>query len=232
MTSQLSWRQRVFALVTIGSVLFVVLTVVAMLFYPGSTVTDHTTVGYSFSTNYFSDLGLTRTYAEQPNTLSAILFITALALGGAGIALFFLAFRQFFDGSRPGKLVSGIGSFFGAISGICFMGVAFTPANLYLIAHLIFVLCAFGTFAIAVICYTVAIFCEPNYPNRFGFVFVAFAVLLVIYIFLLIIGPPYDSPEGNMIQAIGQKIIVYASVISIFIQANGANKIEPISRQP
>ena len=66
---------------------------------------------------------------------------------------------------------------------------------------------------------------EPDYPNRFGSVFVGFAVLLVSYVLLLIAGPAYDSPEGIMVQAIGQKTIVYASVISIFIQAYGAKKL-------
>lgn len=72
---------------------------------------------------------------------------------------------------------------------------------------------------------TIAIFREREYPNRFGFVFVAFAVLLVLYVLLLAAGPPYDSPEGIMVQAVGQKIIVYASVTSIFIQASGARQI-------
>ena len=53
----------------------------------------------------------------------------------------------------------------------------------------------------------------------------AFAVLLALYVLLLVVGPPYDSPEGIMVQAVGQKIIVYASVTSIFIQASGARQI-------
>jgi hypothetical membrane protein len=196
-----------------------------MLFYPGGTLTDPTTSGYSFFTNYFSDLGLTWTHARQPNTVSAMLFITALTMAGGGLVLFFLAFPRFFTGSRWAKVLSGIGSTFGVISGICFIGVAFTPANLYLKAHIAVMMWAFRTFSIAVIFYTVAIFRERDYPNRFSFVFVAFAVLLVLYVLLLTAGPPYDSPEGIMIQAVGQKIIVYASIMSMFIQAYGARKV-------
>ncbi|UCC65565.1 MAG: hypothetical protein JSV36_11180 [Anaerolineae bacterium] len=84
---------------------------------------------------------------------------------------------------------------------------------------------AFRTFAVAVIYYTVAIFRERNYANRFGFVFVAFGVLLVLYLFLLTVGPAYDSPDGLMIQATGQKVIVYAMIVSMFIQAFGASQI-------
>jgi hypothetical protein len=42
---------------------------------------------------------------------------------------------------------------------------------------------------------------------------------------LLVVGPAYDSHEEIMVQAIGQKIIVYASVTSIFIQAYDAKQL-------
>ena len=219
------WRQDVFTLTMFGCILFVVLTVVAMLFYPGGTLVDPTTSGYSFLTNYFSDLGLTWTHARLRNTVSAILFVTALVSAAVALVLSFLAFPQFFSHSRSGKFLSGMGSIFGAITGVCFIGVAFTPANLYLGTHLAIMMWAFRTFSVAVICYTIVIFCERDYPNRFGFVFVAFAALLVLYVLLLAVGPPYDSPEGIVIQAVGQKIIVYASVISILIQAFGARRV-------
>lgn len=219
------WQRGVFSLTMLGGILFVVLTVLAMLFYPGGTLIDPTTSGYSFFTNYFSDLGLTWSHARVPNTVSAILFVTALTMAGGGLVLFFLAFPRFFTRSRSGRVLSAIGSIFGVIAGLYFIGVALTPANLVLEAHLTIMMWSFRTFAVAVTCYTIAIFREPDYPNRFGFVFVAFAVLLVLYILLLVAGPAYDSPEGIMVQAVGQKIIVYASVISISIQAYGAKQI-------
>jgi len=224
------WQQGVYSLTMIGCVLFVVLTLVAMLFYAGGTLVDPTTTGYSFLTNYFSDLGLTWSHARQQNTVSAVLFISALTMAGTGLILFFLAFPRFFAGSRWGKLLSVIGSAFGIVAGLCFVGVALTPANLVLEAHLAIMMWSFRTFTVAVIFYTIAIFRQPDYPNVFGFIFVAFAVLLVLYVLLLIAGPPYDSPEGITIQAVGQKIIVYASVISIFIQAYGAKRIAVGSR--
>ncbi|MFC2029190.1 DUF998 domain-containing protein [Chloroflexota bacterium] len=219
------WRQGVFSLTMIGSVLFILLTVGAMAFYSGGTLIDPTTSGYSFLRNYFSDLGLTWSHARQPNTVSAVLFITALTMAGGGLILFFLAFPRFFICSRSGKVLSIIGSAFGVIAGLCFIGVALTPANLYLGTHLTIMMWAFRTFTVAVICYTIAIFREPDYPNRYGFVFVAFGVLLVLYVLLLVAGPAYDSPEGIVIQAVGQKIIVYASVTSVLIQAYGARRV-------
>jgi hypothetical protein len=218
-------RQQVFSWVMVGCALFVVLTAVAMWFYPGGTYADPSASGYSFFTNFFSELGLTETWAGEPNTVSAILWFVAMTTAGVGLLLFFIAFRQFFTESRTGRILSGLGSVIGIISGICFVGVAFTPANVYLGAHARFVMWAFQAFPLAAILYALAILHEPAYPDRYGWVFLGFAVLLALYVILLIAGPAPDSYEGLVVQAVGQKIIVYASIISIFVQARGAKQV-------
>ena len=84
---------------------------------------------------------------------------------------------------------------------------------------------AFRLFPLAVIPYIIVILGEKRYPNRFAFVFVGFAVLLVLYLVLITRGPSSESDGGRMIQVIGQKVIGYASIISIYIQAQGARRI-------
>lgn len=219
-----SSRRKAFSWVAAGCVQFVILTLVAMLFYPGGTTTDPTTRGYSFFTNFFSELGLTRAHSGGPNTISFILFFVALTLAGAGLALFFVVFRSFFVQSRTGKVLSAIGTLFGVISGICFIGVAWAPANLQLVLHGQFVMWAFEAFPVAVILYAIVILLHKSYPKRFAVVFLAFAALLVLYLVLLMHGPAFGTPRGVMIQATGQKVIVYASIITIFIQSLGARK--------
>jgi hypothetical protein len=207
-----------------GCVQFVILTVVAMWFYPGGTISDPTTRSYSFFTNFFSELGLTRTHNGGPNTISFILFFVALTLAGAGLALFFVAFRSFFAQSGVTRVLSAIGSLFGVVSGICFIGVAWAPANPLPVLHGQFVLWAFEAFPMAVILYAITILLHKSYPKRFAVVFIAFAALLVLYLVLLMCGPGVATAEGLMIQAAGQKTIVYASIVSILIQSLGARK--------
>lgn len=216
------WRRTIFMLVMIGCVQFVVLTILAMFLYPGGTFSDPTRAGYSFFHNFFSELGLTRTHAGAPNTASFVLFTVALTLAGAGLALFFVAFAQFFSRSLAGKVLSRVGALVGALAGACFIGVAFTPADLYREAHGLFVLWAFRLFPLAVILYTSAMFREPGYPRRFATVFVVFGLLLVAYLLLMTTGPAPYTPDGLVTQATGQKVIVYASIIAVFIQALGA----------
>jgi hypothetical protein len=219
------WRNHIFMLVVVVCGAFIALTTIAMFFYPGGMSNNPTSQGYSFFQNFFSELGLTQGWGGQPNTISAVLFFIALAGAGAGLTLFFILFPQFFWQTRSGKWLGIVGSLFGIVAGICFVGVAFTPANLFLDAHKNFVLWAVELFPVAVLCYAIAIFRDLNYPKRFGWVFVAFGVLLIVYVWLLNFGPSTQTLEGLMIQATGQKIIVYASIISIMIQAWGARII-------
>ena len=216
--------QPIFSLVMVGCVLFVVLTLVAMLFYQGSTVNDPTTRGYVFTENFFSDLGRTQTRLGVPNTVSAALFFIALAAAGSGLVLFFLAFPQFFWQNPTGRLLSLLGSALGIGAGICFVGVAFTPANLLLKPHGQFVLWAFRLFPLAVACYIPALFSQRTYPRRYAWALTAFCAVLVGYYLLMTTGPAFGTPQGNIIQAVGQKVVVYASILSILYQAWGAHQ--------
>ncbi len=224
MATSSSWRRKAFAWVVVGCILFVVLTAVAMWFYPGGSMTDPTTRGYSFFTNFFSELGLTRAHSGGPNTVSFILFVVALTLAGAGLVLFSIAFRSFFTQSTAGKVLTTIGSLFGIISGVCFIGVAWAPADVQLVLHGQFVLWAFQAFPVAALLYAVVILLDEHYPKRFAVVFLAFALLLVLYLALLTGGVSFDTKQALMIQATGQKVIVYASIITILIQSLGARK--------
>lgn len=204
--------------------MFVVLTAIAMLFYPGGTTADPEAPRYLFHQNFFSDLGLTEAKSGESNTISAVLFIIALSLAGGVLALFFTSFAQFFRGSFWGRLVSRLGAAAGVISGICFVGIAATPANLHGWAHGVFVDWAFRMFLLASALYTAAILLDRRYPKRMAIVFAVFAILLAAYVALITVGPSSETESGLTIQATGQKIIVYAAIVAIFIQAWAALK--------
>lgn len=222
-TSSTSWRERIYFLTMVGSLQFVVLTLIAMVLYPGGTHADPTTKGYSFFRNFFSDLGLTETISGEPKFASFLLFTVAMVLAGAALALFFITFPSFFSSSPSGKWFSILGSIAGTISGLAFIGVAL-PGNLYLEYHALSVQVAFLAFFVAVLIYIPALFQKPDYPKIYAWVFVAFAILLGVYVWLMFEGPSASTSNGLIIQATGQKIIVYAAIISMFIQSYGVWK--------
>lgn len=216
------WRNRLYPLVMIGCLQFVLLTFTAMLVYPGGTHSDPTTTRYSFLKNFFSDLGITKTFTGEPNLASSLLFTIALTLAGLALVIFFVDFPRFFSSVKAGKWLSIVGSIPGVISGLSFMGVAFTPGNLYGNLHKLFVQVAFVFFFVAVLFYIPAIFLHRTYPKSYAWVLVAFAIILGVYIWLLFYGPSISTPNGLVIQATGQKIVVYAAILSMLIQGYGA----------
>lgn len=217
-----NWRRWVFAFAAFACVQFVVLTVLAMFCYPGGTRVDPTTAGYLFFYNFFSDLGLTVAHCAISNTVSLLLFFTALSLSGVALVLFFVAIPHLFAGTRAGRWLSRIGSAIGVVSGISYIGIAATPGDVNMAAHIAFVYAAFTLFLPVAILYAVAIFKSEGYPNRFAYTFLAYAVVLTGYLLLMFLGPRSATPEGLMIQATGQKAVVYAFIICMFIQSLGA----------
>ncbi len=213
------WQKNIYRYIFIGCGLFVLLTVAAMFTYPGGNSNDEWTEGYDFFRNFFSDLGRFRLVNGNLNTVSLPLFFLGLVLAGGGLVIFFIAFRNFFTAARIGYWSSLAGTIFGVASGLCFIGVAFTPYDLFLDRHVDFVFWAFRTFLIAVSVYAFVIFRQNEYPRRYGWIFVAFAVSLAAYLILLTYGPEAKTPSGLIIQATGQKIIVYVSIISVMAQS-------------
>ncbi len=216
------WRRRAFQFAVFACGQFLILTVLAMFLYPGGTASDSTTAGYQFFSNFFSDLGRTVSHSGVANTASAALFVVALTIAGLGLAAFFLAAPGLFHAKRWPRWLSRAGSLAGVVVGLSFVGVAWTPADVFTDAHIFSVLAAFRLFPLVVIGYALAIFLMPGYPRRYGAVYVAFAALLIAYLLLLTRGPGLATAESVTIQATGQKIIVYATVLCMAIQGSGA----------
>src|SRR5579863_5349516 len=86
------WYRHLFAIVAGLSALFVALTALAMVLYPGGTVPVAATRGYQFFVNFFSDLGQTRTQSGAWNYPSMVLFTASMAMAGTGLGTFFVTF--------------------------------------------------------------------------------------------------------------------------------------------
>jgi hypothetical membrane protein len=213
------WQTKVYRYIIVGCGLFLVLTVAAMFAYPGGNFKEELTTGYDFFHNFFSDLGRITVVGGRSNLVSAALFWTGLTLAGSGLVLFFIAFRLFFRAERVGRFWSDLGSVVGVISGLCFVGIACAPYDVFFALHYNLVFWAFRTFLVAVAIYTYVIFRQSDYPRVNGWVFVFFTVMLAAYMALLEFGPSAKTDAGLVIQATGQKIIVYVSIGSVVAQS-------------
>lgn len=216
--------QRPFFIVMVACGLFIGLTLVAMFFYPGGTWTNPQLDSYRFFQNFFSDLGMWTTPGGRPNPVSAVLFFTALTSAGLGLILFFITFPRFFARQRLPRWTIWFGLMIGVWSGISFIGIAFTPADIFLDAHVNFVYSAFLSLPVACFIFAIAIWRHQTFPNRYAAVLFGFTVCLMVYLWLLFFGPSGQAAQGINYQATGQKLIVYIALGSMLYLAYGANQ--------
>jgi hypothetical protein len=224
-----SWR----ALVLIyASLQFVLLTALAMLIYPGGAVYEQGADRYLFFRNFFSDLGATITPSGRPNLPSHILF--AIALGCVGLALVVASSNwKVIVARRQAARGAGFASqAFEIIAGLGFIGIAATPWNLVLDAHNGFVRAAFG-FLLAYDLCLLLIQLRNRWPAACVAANAVYLLLLLAYVGILFFGPAVDTKSGLEFQVGAQKIIVYASVINLGVQALSIRReTEHMSRQP
>lgn len=188
---------------------------IGMYLYPGSTYHNYETIGYLFSENFLSDLGRTITHGGHNNFHSSILFNTSLIFGGITYIIFYVLIQELFNLN----LVSRLGSLFGIAGGLCMIGVALTPSDLFLNPHIFFNMWLFRFFLLSTLCYTWLMYKHKKINNYYlsgNFVFIIF---LLIYILILMYGPsPHDSYYALIFQTISQKIILLNFILSIIIQ--------------
>jgi hypothetical protein len=212
------WEYGAFKLAIYGGIQFFVLTIIAMFLYAGGNYLKPEAGGYNFFNNFFSDLGRTVSYAGESNTASLILWTVAMGFGGLTLGLFFVASIRYCRQSRS-LVPSILSGFFGLIAGASFIGVAFTPADVALESHVIFVQTAFLSFLVASIFYIPTIVLHHQLPNRYTLIFIVFTIILGSYVWLLFFGPSADTDSGRLIQVTGQKIVAYASVVTVLAQS-------------
>ena len=205
--------------------IFVVLNIIAMLSYPGGTYLDNTTVGYSFTRNFLSDLGRTLSYPGEVNFLSAQLFNMALILAGVVFANFYLHVRTVFSAKNQ-RTLAFIGSFFGVLGGFSLAGVGLTPADLYLDLHIICANWLFRFFFVASLFYSIVIFRDDQYENKFASGYLIFTFSILLYIMVSELGPdPKISLFALTFQVVSQKIILLILMASIYIQTIGLKRL-------
>jgi hypothetical protein len=210
-----AWR----ALVLIyASIQFVALTAIAMLVYPGGAVYQLDTNRYLFLRNFFSDLGATITPSGRPNFVSHVLF--GVALGSVGLALILASSNWKVIVARGGAArTAGVASQIVEVAaGLGFIGIAATPWNLVLDAHNGFVRLAFGFLLVYDLC-LLMIQISNRWTAAYTAVNAIYLLILLAYVGILFFGPRVDTKSGLEFQVAAQKIIVYASVVNLGLQA-------------
>lgn len=224
-TSQPTRHPIAFRLVAIGCAAFVILTLIAMFLYAGGSRFNPGRTHYDFFDNFFSDLGGTRTPSGKKNLVPMVLFATAMVCAASSVALFFWAIQHFHRERRLARRLSRMTALMGLLIGLGFLGVAATPWNVALHAHVVVVHATFRLMFFTVLLATILLWREKTMPRRFAAVFAGLSVLVLTYSILLAYGPRVRSPAGRKVQVIGQKVVVYASIGAIGLQTLSADRL-------
>ncbi|TFG13411.1 MAG: hypothetical protein EU535_04980 [Promethearchaeota archaeon] len=188
-----TWKTIACVITLAGGFQFILLTFIAMFFYPD---------GYSFTGDYFSYLGTTvNLKTGSPNTISRILFFTACVIVGASLIPFWLVISTVFTETNLLKYIGISGSITGIISSICLMGVGIFAEDTHYVIHTSLAKMFFSFIIIAILIYSFAILLNSAYHNIYSLIGIAFSisVILMLYIFR----------NSMLMNIIMQKVIVY-----------------------
>ncbi|MBC8311501.1 MAG: hypothetical protein H8E72_04300 [Candidatus Marinimicrobia bacterium] len=199
---------------------FIVVLLLAVYCYPGSTHRDTATLGYSMTHNFLSDLGRTITYSGAQNFLSSTLFVMGTTLVCVGLIAYFLVMPAIVNKNKMNKVLAQVGSFAGIICGLAFMGVGFTPHNYYPDAHMFAVRLGFQLFLVVMLLHSIAIMKnEVGLSKKSVWIYVVFMTILCYYIYLLNWGPSIKEGNGLVIHVVWQKITVIGLSTTVFVQS-------------
>ena len=218
---------RSFYIITIiGSVLFIILSLIAMLYYPGGNYLDSTSVGYIFYYNYLSDLGKTVALNNEPNPVASILFPLSLSIAGVSVLPYFYSIRGFFPKTTRSRKLSNTAFVFGLIAAVFYLGVGFTPSNLVPMAHWVVMFTAFFGAIIAIALLIPAILLNPQFPHRYAWLYIILEFFVLLHVLISIFHWEVYTMTELAWQVVTQKLAVYGEMVVMVIQCIGAIKLE------
>jgi len=221
-----NWKRFASLFIMFGPAQYIIFTAVAMLFYAGGTLINPASPGYYFWGNFFSDLGRIIALSGAPNNISFVIFtITALILSISFIPFAF-AITSFFKNDRKLYLIVRVGSLVCLSSIIFLICTILTPWDTFANTHLVFANLFNLTGVLGIVFFTIAVFYNKDYPNRYAFVYIVLLIFGIIYTIVLITIPKSITLEGLIIQASMQKISQYALLLCFLVQGYGAWKLQ------
>ena len=201
---------------------FIIFNLIGMQLYPGGTIHNPESEKYQLTQNFFSDLGRVVAHNGVQNFHSSLIFNLTLLIIGITFSIFYTALPELFSYSKVNHFIAKIGTIFGLLGGLSFVGVALTPSDLYLDLHILF---ANGIFRMALatsLCFGIVIYRSDVFPSKYAFGYVFFALFLVMYIAVSEFGPSARESEAAMIfQVVMQKLIVVVFLLSVVYQTFG-----------
>ena len=200
----------------IATAIFILLQIVGMIFYPGGTLHDVSTEGYSFTNNFFSDMGTYAARNGDPNYLSMIIFAFSLTIVGITFSFYYLVLPNVLGEDRINYILAIIGTVFAIGGSICMIGTGLTPSDIVHDPHVFFANNIFHCFLITAFVYTIVVFRSEILKKRYSIGYGLFFISIFAYVGILQYGPPATAGESELVfQVVSQKRIVGVFCFSV-----------------
>jgi hypothetical membrane protein len=219
-----------FRLSRIGLAAAVVLTAVAMVRYPGGTLCDPTSRGYSFFENSFSDLGSTVAWNGQSNPGSPFESAAAIVFVLAGCVCFFALVRVYSSASKTRRLARA-GGFVALVAGLGLVGTALAPEDRLPELHSKLTLLVVGSFPIATALLAVATARDPRIPRRASVCWLALTVIVIAWTSAMLSIHPSTGRE-LAIPVTLQKVVGFALLATLVLEGYEAERIRAMPSNP
>ena len=206
----------------IATAIFILLQIVGMIAYPGGTLHDVSTEGYSFTNNFFSDMGTYAARNGDPNYLSMIIFAFSLTIVGITFSFYYLVLPNVLGEDRINYILAIIGTVFAIGGSICMIGTGLTPSDIVHDPHVFFANNIFHCFLITAFVYTIVIFRSEILKKRYSIGYGLFFISIFAYVGILQYGPAATAGESELVfQVVSQKMIVGVFCFSVLHQTFG-----------
>lgn len=208
-----NWKNHAALSLFLSSVIYLVLMFLAMTFYAGGTRDNPLFPGYSFWGNTISDSGRFIAWSGISNTLSMVLLSLSLITNGLFYIPFYLFVSNSLSEGKLEKLSSKIGAIFGIMFSISLIGIAFTPADILYIYHMIFVFIAYISVFLNGVFFSIAFYKNKDFPDTYALFFGIYTIFYFIAFLLGLIGLLIDRNIMVLFQKLGAFAVLAAFLI-------------------
>ena len=203
----------------VGIFLFVVLNFISMLIYPGGTIIEPETKGYSFFYNFLSNLGESTAKNGEDNIVSAYLFNSSMLILAISYFLFYVSYLRIQLKFNRNKILNFFSLSTIIISLVSFVLVAvFSADNSTFDIHVFFVKVAFRLLLIHCFIQLFIVY-KRNLSKKMLLSSSIFCFVLLLFIIVMEYGPnPFLDNRSLLIQVSSQKMIVISILLYFFVQ--------------
>ena len=212
----------VFRLSRYGVACAAALTVAGMFLYPGGTVLEPTTTGYSLLYNSLSDLGGITGWNGQPNPAWPFHLAASVVFVVAALAFFGAVLHVYSESSTSSSLCRAAGAVV-VLAAAGLIGATLTPHDRYAVLHGRFSMVAVWALPVATALLSAATARDDRFGSRVPLAWLALTLIVMAWMSMML-GPRPTTPLALAIPVTLQKIVAGALVGTVVFQGFEAER--------